>query len=135
MKISQKQAGLLAREIYKQLEAKKAFKVSDTLKAQIQKFCEVRSALWKKKNDAQEEVNRHEMTLRKIIGNVDHVYGSDSLSRIIEKVEQKNIPKIQEIEDEIILKSMFANEDDMQAFVKTIVDKYSKKLQSKVLAN
>jgi predicted transcriptional regulator len=135
MKLSQKQASLLAKEIVKRLNDKKSFKVSETLKAQIKKYCDKRAELWRKKAEVQEEINRHEMTLKNIIGNVPNVYGSDSMSRIIEKVEEKNVPSVSVIEDEIILKSMFESEDDMKKFVDSIVDKYAKKIQSKVVAN
>jgi uncharacterized coiled-coil DUF342 family protein len=135
MKISQKQATLLAKEIISQLNAKKTFKVSNELRQQIKAFCEKRKELWAKVNEAKEEVNRHEMTLHKIVGRIDHLYTSDSLERIIEKVEAKNVPTVSQVEDEILLKAMFANEDDMQAFIDKIVSKYSKKIQAKVLNN
>lgn len=135
MKISQKQAQLLAREIINQLKAKKIERVPSAIKNQINDFVEKRKELVKKKDAVQLEINNHDVILYKITGKIDRVYGGDSAAQIVQKLEEKFVPKQQDIEDEIILKSMFANEDDMQKFVDTIVAKHSKKLQSKILSN
>jgi len=82
-----------------------------------------------------EEINKHEGSLFKITGKINRLYGSDTLQTMIDKVEEKNIPSVSEIEDEILLKSMFKSEEDMETFVNGIVKKYEKKLQNKVLAN
>lgn len=135
MKISQKQANLLAREIVSKLKEKKVQKASDSLIAQVKKFTDVRMALNKKKAAVVEEINRHDATLRKIVGNLPNLYACDSVNKIIEKVEEKNMPRVQEIEDEIILKAMFKSEDDLETFVNAIVKKYEKKLSHRILVN
>lgn len=136
MKISQKQAALLAREIVSQLKAKKAQKISDELMGRLKAYTEKYSELKSKEQSARDSVIKHEGTLYGIIGKMkDRIYGSDTLNQMIEKVEAKTLPTVSEIEDEIILKSMFQSEDDMQKFVDGIVSKYTKKLQSKVLQN
>lgn len=135
MKVSQKQATLLAKEIFRQLEAKKTGRLSDLTKAKLDEFVSQRETLEAKVNAAKKELEKHENTITKIIGNIRGVYGSDSLAYLIKKTEQANMPSIQAIEDEIILKSMFNNEEDMEKFVKSIVDHYSKKLQNKILSN
>jgi len=124
MKISQKQADLLAREIIRQLKLKRVERVPDAMKKSLESFIEKRKQLYNKKADVQEEINKHEMSITKITGKVNGLYGGDNLSRMIEKLEEKNIPKFDDIRDEIILKSMFANEDDMNKFVSAIVKKH-----------
>lgn len=135
MKISQKQASLLAQEIVRQLKAKKVDKISPELKQRLIKFCEERDAMNEQKEKMQELIYKHENSIKKIIGNNVRVYGSDTLSRMIEQIEAKNIPSVSSIEDEIILKSMFKSDDDMETFVNSIVKKYEKRLQAKVLSN
>ncbi len=136
MKISQKQAGLLAREIISQLKSKKAQKISDEMKDKLKVYMEKRNDLKKKEEDARELVLKHEGTLYGIIGKMnERVYGSDTLTQIIAKVEAKTLPTVSEIKDKIILKSMFQSEDDMQKFVDGIIGEYTKKLQSKILQN
>ena len=134
MKISHKQANLLAHEIVRQLKAKRVDKITPELKQKLAKFCEERDAMYSEKDKIQNAIEKHEMSIKKIVGNI-RIYGSDTLSRMVQDIEAKNIPTVSTIEDEIILKSMFKNEDDMEKFVNSIVKKYEKKLQSKVLCN
>lgn len=135
MKISQKQASILAKEIVNQLKSKKMDRVPANIKSQIEVFVVKRRELVMKNDAVQNEINKHDLDLRKITGNIEKIYTSDGTIEICKKLEEKYIPKQQEIEDEIILKAMFANEDDMQKFVEAIVSKHSKKLQSKILSN
>jgi hypothetical protein len=135
MKISSKQANLLAKEVVNQLKAKKVQKVSAAVKEQLNQFVDKRRELYNKKADAQEEINKHEQSLKKIVGNVRGIYGSETITQMIDKIEKKAIPSVSEIEDEIILKSMFNSEDDLTSFINAIVKKYEKKLQVKVASN
>lgn len=135
MKISQKQANLLAKEIVRQLTAKKVQKAPEHIVKAVTTFSTKRNVLIEKKNKVEDEIRTHDKELYKIIGKNYNVSCYDSAAKIIEKFEQKNVPNTQEIEDEIILKSMFANEDDMKSFVDSIVSKYEKKLQSKILVS
>jgi hypothetical protein len=135
MKISQRQAALLAKKVVAELKAKKSFKVSELIKAKIKNFVETRRELVKAKNDAAEAVNRHDATLQSIIGKVDKLYGYDNQQAIIEKLEKKNIPSEEEICDEIILKAMFTNEEDLDKFISSITKRFEKNLQLKVASN
>lgn len=135
MKVSQKQASLLAKEVVRQLKEKKSGKVSETIKSQLRSFLEKRSSLNSKINEARNELNKHDATITSIVGRGTSIGGYETFGVIIEKLEQKNIPKVSEIEDEIILKSMFASEDDLHSFIEGIVKKHSSKLQSKVVLN
>ena len=135
MKINQKQADLLAKEIIRQLKLKKVEKVSEQTRKALELFVDKRKQLYNKKADIQEEINKHELSIKKIAGNINGLYGSDSLSRMIERIEAKSIPDFNDVRDEIILKSMFASEDDMNTFVDSIVKKYEKQIKNKVLAN
>lgn len=135
MKISQKQANLLAKEIVRQLKAKKVQKVPDHIKSQLESFQRKRKQLIDKKDQVQEEIKTLDLTLVKIIGKGTSISAYHTLSQMIEKLEEKAIPREQEIEDKIILKSMFKSEEDMETFVNSIVKEYEKKLQSKVLQN
>jgi len=128
MKISQKQASLLAKEIYGKLLKTKTQRVSENQKEAIKKFCDKRMALNQEKAKVQDEINKHDATLKKILGGVGGIYGGDSMTRIIEKLQEKQFPSISEIEDKIILKSMFETEDDMQKFVDGLVKEFSKKV-------
>lgn len=135
MKISQRQAQLLAKEIVNQLKAKKVQKVPEPVKEQLKQFLEKRRQLVNEKADVQEKINRHDGTLPKIIGGARGIHASSTFSQMIERMEEKNIPTTQQIEDEILLKSMFKSEEDMETFVNSIVKKYEKRLQNKVLSN
>lgn len=138
MKISQKQAYLLAKEVVRQLQQKRVHKVSELTKAKVKEFCDKRMELIRKKSSVQEEINKHEASLGKVLGMSSGAwgrYGDSSQQRIIEQLEKVNIPSVQQIEDEIVLKSMFASEDDMQSFIDKIVKSHEKKLQAKTVLN
>jgi hypothetical protein len=135
MKISQKQASLLSRQVIAKLKSKKSFKVSDLMKAKIKDFVETRKELIKAKNDAQEAINRHDRSLGAITGDVRNLYHYDSQSAIIEKMEKKNVPSEEEVCDEIILNAMFANDEDLTSFIEKIAKKFEKNLQAKVVSN
>jgi hypothetical protein len=135
MKLSSKQANLLAKEIVRQLELKNSFKMSEAEKQPIKKFFDKRAELQQVKDKAQEAINTHDRTFSTLVGNKRGYYVSDGYNKIIEQLEKKSVPAINEIEDEIILKSMFANPDDLQKFVDSIVLKYSKKLKLKAASN
>lgn len=135
MKLSSKQANILAQEIVNQLKQKKVQRVPDTIKIQLKRFIEKRDALRSKVIEAEAAVEQHDKILKTITGNATDIQPYNPISRMIEKLEEKQIPKVYEIENEIILKSLFNTEEDMEKFVKAIVDKHSKKLQNKVLAN
>ena len=135
MKISQKQAGLLAKQVVAKLNAKKSFKVSEAMRLKIRDFVETRKELVSAKNDAQEAINRHDKTLGAITGAVRNLYPYDIQAAIIEKIEKKNVPSVDEICDEIILNAMFTSEDDLQSFVEKITKKFEKSLQTKMLNN
>jgi len=136
MKLSSKQANILATEIVNQLKAKKVQRVPETVKVQLKRFIEKRDSLRSKVIEAEAQVEKHDQTLKAITGNATDIQPYNTISKMIEKMEEKQIPKVYEVENEIILKSLFNTEEDMEKFVKNIVDKYSKKLQKNlVLSN
>lgn len=134
MKISQKQAGLLATEIIAQLKKQKVNKVSEFTKAKLQEFKEKRGELLAAKNAADEAINRHDLTLRTITGTLNRGGAYLSIKELIGEMENASIPKHSEVEDKIILQAMFATPDDLEAFVQKIVKEYTKK-KSSVSAN
>lgn len=133
MKVSPKQANLLAKEVVKTLIAKKSFKVSDNIVDKLKEHFAKEKELNREKNEINERINKHDAQLYKITGKTSrNVYNLDGA---IKEMERQNLPTVQQVEDEIILRAMFANEDDMQKFLDSIVKKFEKKLQNKVLAN
>ena len=135
MKISQKQAELLAKRVVAKLKSKKSNRVSDLTKAKIETFVEKRRELQRINDEAQQELNKHDNSLWKIIGNIRHVYAYDSVSKIVEKVEQKLIPSEQDVADEIILNAMFTEQGDLEKFLETVSKKFEAKLQNKIATN
>lgn len=127
MKISQKQAGLLATEIINQLKKQKTHRVSESTKAKLQEFKEKRGELLHAKDAAAEVLNRHDQSLRVITGKLTRSGAYSSIKEIVEDIENAAIPKHSEVEDKIILQSMFTNPEDLEAFVQKIVKEYSKK--------
>ena len=135
MKVSQKQASLLADEIVRQLKAKKVHRCPEQVRDQLKEFLKKRDELMSLEKQAEENRRKFEGGLYKIVGKGTRIESYWGIEKIIEKLEEKNIPSSREIENEIILKSMFKNEDDMETFVNSIVKKYEKKLQQKILSH
>lgn len=137
MKLSQKQAELLAKEIHERLLKAGVNEVSPLLKAKIEKFKDDRDRLIDAKSKAEKAIDEHDKKLAAIIGkdNMKRVrcyYDSDN---IIEKLEESNTPTISEITDKIILKAMFTSADEMESFVDELVKQFSKKKKVTASAN
>lgn len=135
MKISQKQALLLAKEVVNQLKAMKVQKVPDTFRQKLKQWMDKRNQLMTAEKEAEEARRKYETTLKNLTGRNVYCEAYWSIDKIIEKIEEKNIPSVSEIEDEIILKSIFNDKNDMQSFISQIVKKYEKKVQNKIIAN
>lgn len=137
MKISQKQATLLAKEVLNQLRKAKVGEVPDHVISQIKKFREKRQELLAVCKVHDEALKAHEDTFKKLVGASanERIYFGDSVATIVEKLKERDFPKLSQIEDEIILGAMFASDDDLQSFVGKIVKKFDKKTKSKVLQN
>lgn len=128
MKISAKQANLLAKEVDKKLRNNSApFKVSEILRAKLVAYYEKRTELNLKIRKAQDDLNAHDRKIFDITGRVNGIYAGEGMHSIIKKLEADKFPSISTIEDEIILKAMFASDEDLEKFLQKIVDSYTKK--------
>lgn len=126
MKISQKQAAILAQEIHKKLRTNTSF-VSDSTKQAVRQFISKRERLLEVKEKAQEAINEHDRTLKKFIGKCRTISAYHDYDRMLKELETANIPNACEIEDKIILKAMFVDADDMEKFVDSIIKEFTKK--------
>lgn len=137
MKISQKQAELLAKEVLNQLKKIKVGEVPEQVIAQLKKFKEKRTELLAACKVHDEALKSHEDSFKRIVGSNSgvRIYVSDSVSTIVEKLKERDTPTLSQIEDDIIIGAMFASDDDLQSFVNKIVKKFDKKTRSRVLQN
>jgi hypothetical protein len=129
MKLSQKQAELLAGEIRQRLIDQNVNAIAPILRAKIEKFKEDRDVLIELKNKAEEAIDAHDKKLAAIIGKdkmgkIRKYWDADN---IIEELEKANIPSLDAIEGKIILKAMFVSADEMDKFVNDLVKEFSKK--------
>jgi hypothetical protein len=132
MKISNRQAEVLAKEIVDQLKAKKP-KMPSELEVKIRQWKRDRVKLEKDKAEAEKMLDKHTEKLKTVIGKAaSSIRGYWDEDNIVEKLSETSIPTIKEVEDEIILKSMFKSDDDMQTFVNSLLKKYEKKMQLKI---
>lgn len=127
MKISQKQANLLAKEILKQLKRENIGKVSELTIAKLKAFKEKRDTLVKAKNDAESALYKFDNSLKQIVGDNNQIRCYHTVNQIVEVLKRQNIPSLSEIEDKIILKGMFATDQDMDTFINGIVREFTRK--------
>lgn len=129
MKLSQKQAELLAGEIRQRLIDQNVNAISPLLRAKIEKFKEDRDALIELKNKAEAAIDAHDKKLPAIIGkdNIGKIRKYWDADNIIEELEKANIPSLDTIEGKIILKAMFVSADEMDKFVNDLIKEFSKK--------
>lgn len=131
MKLNVTQANIVASEVLN--EIKKSKKPSKELEKKVKAFLDkyekdtaVINNLENKKQELQKKRNQF----------IVNFYRSFSLSRtyipvakvenIIQEIESKSTPTQSEIYNKIVMKSLFASEKDMQDFIKTIVEEYTK---------
>lgn len=127
MKISQKQAYLLAKEVFEKLKKTGQFKVSELMVAKLEAWQEKRNKLCDLQREASSNLHKHDATLKQITGNVSGLYSSDTINQMVEKIKNKSVPTISQIEDKIILKQMFATDMDMEEFIQSIVKEFTKR--------
>lgn len=131
MKLNVTQANIVASEVLN--EIKKSKKPSKELEKKVKTFLDkyekdsaVINDLENKKQELQKKRNQF----------IANFYRSFNLSRtyipvakvenIIQEIESKSTPTQSEIYNKIVMKSLFASEKDMQDFIKTIVEEYTK---------
>ena len=131
MKLNVTQANIVASEVLS--EIKKNKKPSKELEKKVKTFLDkyekdsaVINDLENKKQELQKKRNQF----------IANFYRSFNLSRtyipvakvenIIQEIENKSVPTQQEIYNKIVMKSLFTSEKDMQDFIKTIVEEYTK---------
>lgn len=127
MKLSQKQAELLAGEILSKLKLKNKYTVSPLKVDEVQEFVEYRDSLLSKRNEINAQLAVHDRGFKKLVSNHSNIYASDSSAEIIRKLSEKEIPTHSQVTDKIILKSMFASSDDMEAFMDIIAAEFAPK--------
>ena len=131
MKLNVTQANIVASEVLS--EIKKNKKPNKELEKKVKTFLDkyekdsaVINDLENKKQELQKKRNQF----------IANFYRSFNLSRtyipvakvenIIQEIESKSTPTQSEIYNKIVMKSLFASEKDMQDFIKTIVEEYTK---------
>lgn len=129
MKLSQKQAELLAKEIRQRLLDQNINAVSPLLMAKIEKFKEERDALIDQKNKIESAIDAHDKKLVSLVGkeNTKKIRCYWDADNIIEELKKASIPSLEAIEGRIILKAMFASADEMDKFVSDLIKDFSKK--------
>jgi len=126
MKLSQRQTQLLATQIRETLLKQKVSKLSDFKKKELKEFFEKRDELVAIENAAKSAVTKHDSLLFSISGKNHRVRGYNGYQEAVKEMESKNTPSVKDIEDKIILKSMFATDQDMDSFIESIVKEYAK---------
>jgi len=131
MKLNVTQANIVASEVLS--EIKKNKKPSKELEKKVKTFLDKYEKDSKVINDL--NVKRQELEKNRTKFITDF-YRSFNLSRtyipvakvenIIQEIENKSFPTQQEIYNKIVMKSLFTSEKDMQDFIKTIVEEYTK---------
>ena len=135
MKLSQKQSQLLAAEVLSAIKKQGLCSVPEATIQKIRKWKETRDRLLKVEKEHEDARRKHDTTLAAITGRVSGVYPNNSIADIVDKIKEANVPSLSEIEDKIVLKAMFTTEEDLQAFVQSIVKEFSKKKATAVKAN
>lgn len=127
MRISQKQADLLAQEIAARIKKESGPSyVLPSVRAAIKSFKKQREYLYLEKDKIQKLIDSHEQTFSSVVGekNVGRIRPYDTEQNIISKLEQATAPNLAVIADKIILRSMFATPETMEEFVSGLVKEF-----------
>jgi hypothetical protein len=136
MKLSSKQAEVLAAEIHSKILSSHTSKIDPHLKSKIEAFKEERGVLDDAVKEAEQSLENHDKKLKRIIGKqwTNKIRNYWDADNIIEEIGKASVPTISQIEDKVILKAMFASADDMEKFVNDMVKDFTKK-KNTVLSN
>lgn len=127
MKLSQKQAALLATKVKQRLEKAGVGKISPAKAEEVRKFVANRAHFVNILKRAQDNINEYDKKFVKIVGDkLSHHSRSEDAQMIINRLEKDLLPSLCTIEDEILLNSMFDKSEDLEKFLDSIVKKFSK---------
>src|SRR5690349_1523155 len=104
MKLTTKQASLLAQEVRKRVLAQSSYKVSAKLSNEIKAFFTKLEVLRQKLEKAEQEYNHYENELEKITSDkVTYSYKNNNAEKVIAELEKNDAPTLYQIENDIIL--------------------------------
>lgn len=131
MKLNVTQANIVASEVLN--EIKKNKKPSKELEKKVKVFLDKYEKDSKIINDLYVKRQELEKNRTKFVTdfyrsfNLNNTYiPVANVQNIINHIESKSIPTQNEIYNKIVMKSLFTSEKDMQDFIKTIVEEYTK---------
>lgn len=133
MKLNVTQANILAQEVVN--EIKKSKKNSVELEKKIKVFLdkynkdtEAIKKLAQKKETLEKERSKFIKGFYKQFGiEKSYMYSNDNkITLLLEEIKNKSVPTVKEIYNKIVMKSLFKTESDMEQFIKTLVEQYSK---------
>lgn len=133
MKLNVTQANILAQEVVD--EIKKSKKNSVELEKKIKVFLdkydkdtEAIKKLAQKKETLEKERSKFISAFYKQFGiEKSYMYSNDNkITLLLEEIKNKSVPTVKEIYNKIVMKSLFKTESDMEQFIKTLVEQYSK---------
>lgn len=133
MKLNVTQANILAHEVVD--EIKKSKKNSADLEKKIKVFLDkydkdtkVIKDLAQKKEHLEQERSKFIKGFYKQFGiEKSYMYSSDNkFTLVLEEIKNKSVPTVKEIYNKIVMKSLFKTENDMEQFIKSLVEQYSK---------
>lgn len=125
MKFTTRQANLLANKVAEKLKDSN-FSVSAMKRKEIEKWVATYQRLRQAHEAAEKAQSKHFGTLSDITG-LDKYYGTTTTDNIVKEMQKRAIPSVNIIEDEIVLSSMFAEDQDLDSFIDSIVKKLTPK--------
>jgi hypothetical protein len=131
MKLNVTQANILAQEVVN--EIKKSKKPNKELEKKVKVFLDKYEKDSKVISDLESKKAKLVQERTQFILNFYRSYNLNNsyipvakVENIVHQIESKLIPTKEEIYNKIVMKSLFATEQDMQNFIKEIVEQYSK---------
>lgn len=125
MRISKKQAELLAEEVANKLQAKQKFKVAESVIKKVNDFKSKRDDLVRQKDAIQKKIDALDYGFSELFDNTS-AYPYWTAERIIETLKNGKKPNVSKIADKIVLKAMFNSSENLEEFIDGLVKDFSK---------
>lgn len=129
MKLQKDELAAVASYVHKEIKEKNKVDATKEEKKRVKDFVKAYKKLQDEFTDYNNRRNKLLEDYKKNIveGKTIYVNGGESEEQLIEQIvrhKTKIIPNVEQIRQEIIMKSLFSDETELKAFIKELVDKY-----------
>jgi hypothetical protein len=129
MKLQKEELSAVVNHIYAEIQKKNEVKLTKAEEKEIKDILDKRDKLYKESSILTEKANTLFMSFRKKCNIPVSTYFNsqqmlEQVTREVLKARSPKIPSLNDIRQQVVMKSLFSDEKELKTFIKELVDKY-----------